>query len=226
MLKNDHHFLHSNKFSFLDNLTFELMAFNTRFSISGLLFTKLFLLVLTILCFYISLKSTPAKKTAQFFLPIDSLDKEEAIETPRFAIKKNVGVYRLELSAHPTIAPTHKNYIYLMAELYDRKGVRVNEFETEFWWETGSDSDGRWTEKDISENWLMKSRQGNDSLYLEIVGEKLLKANYRRSNYKKRFTESIKVQVWEDPQGPVRRYFRVFAFIFLFILFISLFVKK
>ncbi|HAS40435.1 MAG TPA: hypothetical protein DCS93_08150 [Microscillaceae bacterium] len=202
------------------------MASNIRFSISGLLFAKLFLLLLTIICFYVAFKSKPAKRVAQFFLPIDSLDKEEALETPKFAIKKNVGVYRLELSAHPTITPTHKNFIYLMAELYDNKGVRVNEFDTEFWWETGSDSDGRWTEKDVSENWLMKSRQGNDSLYLEIVGEKLLKANYRRSGYNKRFTESIKVQVWEDPQGPIRRYFRVFAIVFLLSLFISLFIKN
>ncbi|OJJ14531.1 hypothetical protein BKI52_42915 [marine bacterium AO1-C] len=202
------------------------MASNTRFRISGLLFTRLFLLLLTIACFYISFKSAPAKRVARFLLPIDSLDKEEALETPKFAIKKNVGVYRLEISAYPTIAPTHKNFIYLMAELYDRKGVRVNEFETEFWWETGTDSDGRWTEKDISEDWLMKSRQSNDSLYLEIVGEKSLRANYRRSGYKKRFTESIEVQVWEDPQAPVRRYFRVFAIVCLLILFISLFVKK
>ena len=191
-----------------------------------MLFTRLFLFLLTVICIGIAQSTTPSKRIAHFLLPIDSLDKEEALETPKFPIKKSAGVYRVELAAHPTIAPTHKNYIYLMAELYNRKGTRINEFETEFWWETGRDSDGKWTEKDVSEDWLLKSRQGSASLYLEIVGEKLLTANYRPYGRKKRFTENIQVQVWEDPQASIRRYFRVFGIVSIAILFLSFFFKK
>ena len=34
----------------------------------------------------------------------------------------------------------------------DSDEQRINEFEHEYWWETGRDSDGTWTEKEESED--------------------------------------------------------------------------
>ena len=206
------------------------MGSNKRLKMGNVTFTVFFMLLSGIICLNISVRAKRAKRIADFRLPIDSLDKEEAFETPKFAINQKVGVYRIEISASPTITPAHKNFIYVFAELYNKKGERVNEFETEFWWETGRDSDGTWTEKDKDEDWLFKNRKQNDSLYLEIVGEKRLlrQAYYRersqnRSYRYKRYTESIRIQVWEDPQGAVRRYFLVFGIIFMVLFIFSLF---
>ena len=209
------------------------MALKFSGKISGLLFTRLFLLFASFACFFVSGKTSKKHRVANFHLSIDSLNKNEPLVTPAFQVKKEVGIYKIDISIYPAMTRANKNFIYLMAELHDNNEVRINEFEHEYWWETGHDSDGSWTEEEKSESWFFKNRNKNDSLYLEIYGEKKLnkqkyyrdlnqKTKYGKNTYYYRYAQSIRVQVWEDSQGTVRSYFFIAAVVFLvlFVIFI------
>ncbi|EAY26783.1 hypothetical protein [Microscilla marina] len=185
--------------------------------ISDKLFARLLLLFIFVACLFVSFKTTKRRKVADVQLPIDSLSKTKPLVTPSFPVKKKVGIYSLKMSVYPHMTHVNGDFIYLMAEMYDSEDRRINEFENEYWWETGHDSDGTWTEKEESESWMFKNRQKNDSLYLEIYGEKSLsKSLYYHP-------KSVRIQVWEDPQAAVAKYFLVIGIVFLVLFIIFLF---
>lgn len=186
--------------------------------ISDTRFTQLFFLLGCISCLYISFNITRHTKIVNLTYPIDSLSKTKPLVTSSFPVKKKIGIYTLKLSVVPHMSHFNGNYIYLMTEMYDNDEQRINEFEHEYWWETGRDSDGTWTEKEESESWTFKNQQKNDSLYLEIYGEKKLNI----SGYYK--PKNIKVEVWEDPQASVGHTFLIIGIVFLVLFLMLIFV--
>lgn len=212
------------------------MALKFSGKISGVLFTRLLLFGACLACFYVSFKTTKKRRIADFYLPVDSLSKDEPLTTPSFWVKKEVGIYKIDISIHPAMTHANKNFIYLMAELHDNNEARINEFEHEYWWETGHDSDGSWTEEEKEESWFFKNQNKDDSLYVEIYGEKRLKQQgyYQRLNKANDFrnlsrrsyhyAKNVRVQVWEDPQGAVRYYFIIAAIVLLVLFVLFLFV--
>lgn len=188
-----------------------------KFTISDTMFTKIFFILVFVSCLYISFTITKRTKIVDIKLPVDSLSKTKPLVTPSFPVKKKVGMYTLKMSIKPHMPHFNGNYIYLITEMYDSDDQRINEFEHEYWWETGRDSDGTWTEKEESESWTFKNHQKNDSLYLEIYGDK------RLSNTRYYKAKHIKVEVWEDPQASIGNTFLIAGIIFLVLFFMLIF---
>ena len=134
-----------------------------------------------------------------------TLDKEVSIpvEVP------TAGLYRLKLGASGL---SNEQEVYVFAYILDKDKAAINTFDTDFYYYTGVDDEGRWTEKDVSSSEVFRIEKPG-TYYIQVY------TNQEQISQQGTLTVSLLKGIW------LKRYF-IFGLIAFICIALGAFVKQ
>ena len=179
-------------------------------------FTRKFFMILGLCCLVIPffIKNTDKVEFSQR-IPLDSLSKVKPFKSKKWPIQKNK-MYQIKFSTSFPNWDDNGNSVSFGANLVNQKKQTINAMDTEFWYESGYDSDGYWSEEKNRNSWFFKNRGKQETVHLEIyLLDKKIKPR------KKKFSPTISLRIYNGAKGATKGLFLIVGLIALAIFVIK-----
>lgn len=179
-------------------------------------FTRKFFLILGLFCLVIPffIGGTDKLLFSQRIF-VDSLSKTQPFLSKKWPIQKNQ-MYQIKLSTSFPNWDDNGNSVAIGANLVNQSKQLLNAKDTEFWYESGYDSDGYWSEEKNRDSWFFKNRGKQETVHLGIyLLDKKIKPR------KKKFSPTIRLSIYEGAYGLTSGLFVIIGLIALTIFVIK-----